>query len=245
MGEKLGKINKIMRFPIKGMKGENMQEVFVGFSGLIGDRIYAIRDKNNTSNFPWFTARQKNDLILYQPAFKKKIDIINQYPDANDFAMTVKSPKGKVYEINDPSLIEELEDESGKNLELRFSQAGMHDSRPVSILGVQTLEKLEEETGLKIDSRRFRMNFNIKWENNKPFYEEELIGKKLRIGDDLVIEITKKDARCFVITLDPDSAESKIEILKHIAKQHGGCFGVYAVVIKEGIAKQGDNIYLE
>ena len=89
------------------------------------------------------------------------------------------------------------------------------------------------------------MNLNVDWDNNKSFYEEGLLGKKIRIGEKLLLEITKKDARCPLITLDPETGEQKLELLKHIVKQHGGCFGVYAVVIREGIVKTGDSIFLE
>lgn len=245
MVEKIGSIKKILIFPVKSMKACEIDKVFVSFSGLIGDRVYAFVDKSKQNNFPWMTARQRHDMILYKPEFMNAIDPSFHYPNNEKLKVTVETPETKKYNINDNELLQELKQKTNKELELRFSQAGMQDSRPVSLLSFQSVDQLENEIDMKIDYRRFRMNLNVKWDNNKAFYEEELLGQKIRIGEKLILELTKKDARCSVITLDPDTAEQKIELLKHIAKKHGGCFGVYAVVIREGIVKTGDSIVLE
>jgi uncharacterized protein YcbX len=37
----IGTIGVISRFPVKGMAGEELSDVFVTYAGLVGDRVYA------------------------------------------------------------------------------------------------------------------------------------------------------------------------------------------------------------
>jgi len=39
--EQIGTLDAICRYPVKSMAGEQVDEAFVGFSGLMGDRAYA------------------------------------------------------------------------------------------------------------------------------------------------------------------------------------------------------------
>jgi uncharacterized protein YcbX len=34
----IGKVNSLWRYPVKGMRGEELDEAFAGFSGIYGDR---------------------------------------------------------------------------------------------------------------------------------------------------------------------------------------------------------------
>ena len=65
----IGKLKILRRYPVKSMKGEDLKEVFVSYTGVRGDRIYAIVDEENKTNFPWLTARQKAELLSFSPHF--------------------------------------------------------------------------------------------------------------------------------------------------------------------------------
>ena len=42
---RIGTIKELWRYPVKSMRGEQLDSVFVGFSGLMGDRFYSIVNK--------------------------------------------------------------------------------------------------------------------------------------------------------------------------------------------------------
>ena len=42
--ELIGTVESLWRYPVKSMRGEDLQEAFVGFPGLYGDRLYAFRN---------------------------------------------------------------------------------------------------------------------------------------------------------------------------------------------------------
>ncbi|MGH9757742.1 MAG: MOSC domain-containing protein [Candidatus Acidiferrales bacterium] len=239
-----GTLRLLRRYPVKSMAGEDLQEARVTFSGLVGDRVYAFIDNNNHSNFPWMTARQARQMLLFRPRFLDPPAIDEEIPEANRYSTEVISHEGEKYWMGDVRLTELLENRFGHSLRLRFSERSMTDARPVSLFGLGTLATLSEETGLALDPRRFRANFYVQWEGQPPFFEDQLVGRELQIGGDVTIQVVKKDRRCVIINLDPATAESSPVVLEKVARAHDGCAGVYGAVLREGVARADDPVYL-
>lgn len=242
-GEKLGTLRVLRRYPFKSMAGEDLDEVFVTFAGLVGDRSYAFVDRNNHSDFPWMTARQRHDMLLFRPRFLRAPDPTNEHPAHSAFAAEVVTPEGERLSLSDSSFTSHFEKRFGRELELRFSERAMQDACPVSLLGLATVKSLGEEAGLPLEHTRFRANFYIDWDNSKPYYEDALIGTSLRIGEKLIFTVVQNNMRCAIITLDPSTAEASPEVGKLVARNHGNCFGVYGSVLQEGIVRQGDTVF--
>jgi hypothetical protein len=240
-----GTLRNLRRYPVKGIAGEDLSEVFVTFAGLIGDRIYAFSDPQNHTNFPWMTARKWPGMILLQPRFLEPPSSGQEWPVANTFRVEVTTPEGDRYDVGDPRFHQYLEKQFGRSLEFRFSERSMHDARPVSLISRQTIEALSAETNLTLDHRRFRANFVVDWDSTGPFFEDSLVGRRARIGDVLEVMVVKNDARCNVITLDPDTAAASPEVLQTVAKHHASCAGVYGAVLREGIVRRGDRVSVD
>jgi uncharacterized protein len=241
--EKLGTLHILRRYPFKSMAGEDLAEIFVTYAGLTGDRAYAFVDKNNVSNFPWMTARQAHEMLLFRPRYLESPPISEEHPSAECFRAEVKTPEGRVLAVDDPQFTPFFEKRFDRQLELRFSERSMQDACPVSLLGTATIDSLSQETGMALDHRRFRTNFYIAWDNRKPYFEDGLVGERLQIGEKLTLMIVKKDSRCVIITLDPSSAETSPQVLETVTRNHGRCFGVYGSVIREGVVRSGDPVH--
>jgi uncharacterized protein YcbX len=158
----------------------------------------------------------------------------------------IETPDGKTFAINDPALTDNLRLNTDGNYELRLlrSDKAMTDCRPLSIFAVQTAEKLGEETGVPVDKRRFRANIYVDLISSEGFAEDEFVGRSIRIGSKVTVAVLQRDARCMMITLDPDSAEKTPAILKAVAQAHEGMAGVYGAVLVEGMIHQGDPVEL-
>ena len=241
-GAKLGTVEILRRYPFKGMAGEDLREVFVTYAGIAGDRAYAFVDPTNPSSFPWMTGRIKREMILLRPRFLAPPDPAEEHPARSCFRAEIATPEGRTLSVDDPAFTAFFEERFGRKLELRFSERAMHDARPLSLLGLDSLQSLSQETGMELDRRRFRANFYVRWDNGKAFYENELVGAKLRIGEKLTVMVVKKDARCVIITLDPSTAEASPEVFEAVAKNHASCLGVYASILREGIVRAGDAV---
>jgi uncharacterized protein len=226
------------------MATEDLDSVRVTFTGLVGDRVWAFVDNGNSSNFPWMTARQGHELVLFRPQFPDPPPPAEESPDPANYRIDVITSDGKKFRLDDPRFTEYVEKWFGRSLRLRFSERTMADAQPVSLFGMGTLRALSEETGKDLDARSFRSNFYVEWDNGQPFYENSLIGRELQIGDTVVVQAVKKAARCIIVTLDPEDASSAPKILEAVSRSNGGCVGIYGAVLREGIVQVNDLIYL-
>jgi uncharacterized protein len=102
----------------------------------------------------------------------------------------------------------------------------VNDARPVSIFGLATVRGLSEETKKYLDPRCFRANLYVQWDDDRPFFEDTLVGRQLRIGETITVLALEKDARCIMITLDPTDATPFPKLLETVSGQHSGCAGI-------------------
>jgi uncharacterized protein YcbX len=254
----MGKVESLWRYPVKSMRGEELDEAFAGFSGIYGDRLFAFRSSASPTGFPYLTAREQRRLLQYRPRFRypdkaarpinlTEAESMGANPlsaDLSELMVDVKTPDGKTLAIDDPALINMLRADIDEKhqLTLMRSQRAMTDCRPMSIFSLQSARQLAEETGTPIDKRRFRANVYVDLGAAGGFAENEFVGRSLRIGPKVVVTVLERDARCVMITLHPDTGEKEPAILKKVAQAHEGMAGVYGAVMVEGMLHKGDPV---
>src|SRR5882724_888868 len=254
----IGRVDSLWRYPVKSMRGEELDEAFAGYPGVYGDRLFAFKSSASPAGFPYFTAREQRRLLQYRPRFRDpdkaarpvnltEADSMGAGPlsaDISELMVDVETPDGKTLAIDDPVLIEMLCSEIDKKhqLTLMRSHRALTDCRPVSIFSLQSARQLAEETGTPIDKRRFRANVYVDLASDNGFGENELVGRSLKIGPKVVVRILERDARCMIITLDPDTGEKTPALLKKVAQAHDGMAGVYGAVLVEGTLRKGDSV---
>src|SRR5512144_1922227 len=67
MHMEIGQVEALFRYPVKSMRGEKLEVARLGWHGLEGDRRLAIRRMDDNSGFPWLSASQLPDLLLFAP----------------------------------------------------------------------------------------------------------------------------------------------------------------------------------
>jgi len=244
------------------MSGEAMTEAFMGFSGFYGDRCFAFKNSSARRGFPYLNATVQQQMLRYRPQFRyaeraakppNLTEAMSIAPgvtpanaESNDLILDVVTPSGAVVAVDNPALIEMLgEGLRGENhLTLVRSDRALTDCRPVSLISLQTVRQVEAELGIPIDKRRFRANVYLNLATDYGFAEDELVGRKLRIGSSAVIMVLERDPRCKMISLDPDTGEHNPEVLRKVAQAHAALAGVYCAVLVEGILSKNDSIEL-
>ena len=114
----------------------------------------------------------------------------------------------------------------------------------MTLFSLQTVGQLADETGIDVHKLQFRANFYVDWAEEGGFYEDELVGRRVTVGDKVELMVVERDPRCKFITIHPETAETTPALLKHVNRTRDGFAGVYAAVIKEGPVKTGDEIAL-
>jgi MOSC domain-containing protein len=254
----IGKVDSLWRYPVKSMRGGELDEAFAGFSGVYGDRLFAFKSSASPTGFPYLTAREQRRLLQYRPYFRypdkaarpinlTEAESMGANPvsaDPSELMVDVETPDGKKLAIDDPALMEMLRTDIDQKhqLTLMRSERALTDCRPVSIFSLQSARQLGEEIGTPLDKRRFRANVYVDLTSAKGFAENEFVGRSLRIGPKVIITILERDPRCVMITLDPDTGEKTPAILKRVAQAHDGMAGVYGAVMVEGMLHKGDPV---
>lgn len=259
----IGTVESLWRYPVKSMRGAEMPEVFMGFSGIYGDRCYAFKNSAARKGFPYLNANVQQQMLVYRPQFRhperaSKPPNLNEATsiapgvtpangDAEDMILDIVTPSGEIVSVDDPALLKLLgEGISEKNqLKLVRSDRALTDCRPVSLISLSTVQQVESELGIPIDKRRFRANIYFNFASDGGgFAEDNFVGCRLRIGSNATIMVLERDLRCKMISLDPETGEHNPEVLRKVAQAHGNFAGVYCAVLVEGLLKKGDLIEL-
>lgn len=240
MRKELATINDLYLYPVKSMRGVTVNAAHLGLNGFYGDRRYAFVQEElaGSDGFPWATGREKPRMILYTPRFE-------QTPTPqSDPAIWVQTPDGEEFEVGDLRLRGAIAREHGYPVFLLKNKRGNFDSQHVSLFSHATLKQLERESASSIDPRQFRENLYVEPFDGLPFMEEEWVGRVLRIGESALVGVTKKDSRCMMINIHPETAVQNPGVLRTVARLHEECAGIYANVIAPGIVSVGDTIEL-
>jgi len=144
----IGKVDSLWRYPVKSMRGEELDEIFAGYGGVYGDRLFAFKSSANQRGFPFFTGRDKRQMIRCRARFRypeKAARPINLgeaeklSPNINpvsasaaELMIDVETPDGKVFAIDDPGLVDNLGAGIDKKHELTLlrSDKAITDCRP-------------------------------------------------------------------------------------------------------------------
>lgn len=234
-GSVVGRVVGLWRYPVKAMAGEALTQVDVSWHGFAGDRRWAlIREGAEQSGFPWLTLRNREDLSLYRPSFADPAR-----PDSS--AVVVRSPSGESFDVTDAALAAGL---GLPGLRVVKQSRGIFDTFPLSLITTQTIDRLGEAVGARLDVRRFRPNLWVEAAGEEPFPEDRWVGSVLRIGT-MRLRIDKRDGRCVVINVDPDTAERNPAVLRAVARERQGHLGVYGSIVEPGRVATGDEVVLE
>jgi len=256
----VGRVESVWRYPVKSMRGESLPEIFAGFSGVYGDRLFALKSSAAPAGFPYLTGREWHEMLCYLPRFRHPekaakpanlaeaaalLSILNPVAaDPADLALDIETPSGEVLAIDDPALLRQIGERAGEghSLSLMRSERAMTDCLPISLFSLQTARQLGEEVGAVLDIRRFRANLYLDLDGAGGFSENDHVGRKLRIGPKVIVFVQERDPRCQMITLDPDTAAPNPEILRKVARGHDGTAGVYGAILAEGMIRAGDSV---
>src|SRR6478672_12470671 len=145
----VGKVESLWRYPVKSMRGEELDEVFAGYPGVYGDRVFAFKSSASPTGFPYFTAREQRRLLHYRPRFRypdkaarpvnfTEADKMGAGPlsaDISELMVDIETPAGQTLAIDDSALIDIMRSEVDEKhqLTLMRSHRPMTDCRPVSI----------------------------------------------------------------------------------------------------------------
>ena len=288
MAEFVGTIGAIMRFPVKSMLGESLDECDIVAGGVDGDRTHALVDP---STGKIASAKQPNlwrDLLAFSARTGAKTR-----GETNPPAIIVSDGGGNQIDVLDPDFDAKLSEWLGRKVRLidvrpagiELNRArpdevmtegvdasvtqdvlaiasaapggGFFDFAPLHVMTSASLGATRAAApAASIEAARYRPNIVIETPAPQMFAENAWVGRRLRIGAHVSIEVIAPTPRCAVPMLVhgtlPHSREAVAAVnrLNRIEFPPLGpgtfpCLGADATVVASGAVKCGDEVVLE
>jgi hypothetical protein len=238
MVTEIGHVEAIFRYPVKSMRGEQLEAAHLGWHGLDGDRRLALRRVDDRSGMPWLTASKFPELVLFTP-LRRKAGAQAEIPSH------VCTPDGKELPAFGEELAAEVGRRFGAPLQMMQLRHGIFDDACISVIASDTVREIGRLAGHTLDVRRFRPNILVRLLRPVAFQEDEWLGGVLSFGDGddaPAISVTQRDVRCSMVNLDPDSAVPAPEVLKAIVRVNQNNAGIYGAVTRTGQIAVGQSI---
>jgi uncharacterized protein YcbX len=258
VGRQIGTVASLWRYPVKSMRGESLDEAWVTERGIVGDRVWAVRELErggimSARTFPVLLelrARWEGDPACGQGALIK-IDL----------------PDGRTIRPDDPDAPALLSDmlhrrvalehvridrPSGAELEaiMRGQAYPPHrdffDEEVMHLVAMGTLEFMRTlEPGSDFDPRRFRANVYIDTgESEDGFIEDRWLDGVLEIGEQVRIIGMRPAIRCAMTTHPQAGLPRDVKILRTAWQYHQAYVGVFAAVGASGRIRVNDPVFL-
>ena len=172
----LATVVELWRYPVKSLLGEVLDEVTLEQRGVVGDRLYAVTDRNGKLGSGKTTTR-----------FRRLDGLFELRARVADEQTLVTLPDGRELAQGDPALDAFLSDRYSDELRVarenavsasrRVSAASAHDR-----FGGMAREQLPAS---QIDRRRFRPNMLLDAEG-RGLVEDAWVGRRFALGDAVI-----------------------------------------------------------
>jgi uncharacterized protein YcbX len=237
-----GTVQRLWRWPVKSMGGEQVGALSLGPHGVGGDRAHAVLHEHKGEWRP-LTAREASRLLAWSAAYPFNLGA-GLDPARPPHALLTDPGGRHTYRWGDPRLRSALERDIGRPVQLVRDPAGMPDVPGQVLITTQaTHEALEGELGRAIDVRRFRPNFHLALD--APAWAElAWPGAIVEFARGVRLEVVEACERCAIPTRDPDTQEKWPQLLAHLAAEHGQELGVLARVLAAGRVAEGEAVHI-
>ena len=206
------RVAELWRYPVKGLRGESLRSVELADGGIPGDRSVRVVDGRGT-----VTGRRKQALVGLDATLDgegRALIAGNRWDSAAGVAA-----------------VREL---AGEEADLVPAKGGhAHDLAHLLLVTDGGLAQLG------YDRRRFRPNIVVEGTDGPA--ELDWIGRRLRIGD-AVLFVEQPCERCVITTIDPDTIEVDLDVLKRARAELDGLMGIYCSVLAPATVAVGDPV---
>ena len=267
----VGKVSSLWRYPVKSMLGEQLDAVKIAPTGLLGDRAYALWDRQTQRIASAKNPKKWAKLLEFQATFVEAPQTSAVMPpvrfalpngdrvtsDHHDINNILSQLLGRDVELltavpETPSLDQYWPDLEGAanrdTITQLFMPAGtFFDSCPIHAITTATLDRLQQlyPQG-QFEPARFRPNILIEpIATESTFIENDWLGSQMTIGAEVCLSIDTACPRCVVTTVAQSDLPTDLEILRTTARHNNSIAGIRASVLQSGNIQCGDLIWLE
>jgi hypothetical protein len=230
----VGRLGAIRRYPVKSLVGEELDLVSVDDRGVVGDRLWCVRDADGKLGSGKSTRR-----------FRKMEGLLSLAAQYDDDVPVIDFGGGRQRRGDDDAVHQALRTLVGRPVRLSREEDVSHfDEGPIHLVTTATLRRLEEARGQGVDDRRLRPNFVIDTGDRVGFVEDAWIGRELALGDEVVLAVREPMPRCVMLNLAQRDLPEDADLLRTATRLNDAQVGVVADVVTAGQVRVGDEARL-
>lgn len=224
-------VAELWRYPVKSLLGEQVQAVQVEERGFVGDRLYAVTDRNGKLGSGKTTRR-----------FRRLDGLFDLRARSGGERPSVTLPDGREFAAGDAELDAFLSERYGDELRvLREDGVPHHDAAPLHLLTTASLRWLGKRIpASQIDRRRFRPNVLLE-ASDAALVEDAWVGRRFALGS-AVIRVVERTERCVMTTAAQSELPKDPSVLRAVTALNDACLGIYASVEQGGFVRVGDSL---
>lgn len=207
-------VSGLWRYPVKSLRGEALTSAVLTLDGVEGDRVIHVRGARGP-----LTGRTRHGLLTVQAGTSEDgVPLVDGLLwDSPEATTLIRERAGA-----DAILVADQTPQRFDVLNLLVATDG-------------AIERFGH------DVRRLRPNLVIS--GVPASAEAEWPGRALKIGE-AMIGIDSLRARCIVTTVDPDTGDQNLDVLREIRRDFGGELALNCWVIRPGTVRIGDEAQL-
>lgn len=177
----VGTVETLWRYPVKSMAGEELSQAPVDARGILGDRLYAVRDQDGKLGSGKDTRRfvKMDGLLDFHAAYLPDLTPVITLPDGR----SIRGDDEHVHWAITDGL-----NHSGVTL-VKESVISHFDAEPLHLITTAN----RQPTDTAADPRRIRPNLVIRVPETSGVPEESWIGRELHIGSHLIVDVVDAD----------------------------------------------------
>ncbi len=264
-----GTVATLWRYPVKSMRGEELNAAEITLKGMAGDRGYAVIDavsgKIASAKHPkkWGRLFDCRALLAPMRTNGQEGSLYVMLPDGTwatggsaDLEARLSAILQRAVRLTavvpaSPQLEEYWPDVQGRTRQNAVTDEALptgtfFDSALVHLMTTSTLNALRRlyPEG-RFETRRFRPNLVVtSAETAPPFVENEWIDRILAIGGEVRMKVTGPCPRCVMTTLPQGDLPEDPGILRTAVQHNRAAVGIYATVVTPGRVVRGDRVQL-
>jgi MOSC domain-containing protein len=228
----VGTVSLLARYPVKSMRGEQLDQAEIEPRGLVGDRQWAVYtpDGGIGSGKSSRRFRRVDGLLDFRAGLDATAGTVP----------LIETPDGHRFPADDPEADALLSAALHQPLRLaRETEVRHHDASALHLVTTAEVRRLAELLGDAVDTARFRPNVVLDVPG-ADFVEDEWTGRELRLGSEVVIRLGEGMPRCVMVGLPQGALGQDGRILKLLAQENQLLLGLKAEVVRGGSVRVGD-----
>jgi uncharacterized protein len=266
-----GTIAALWRYPVKSMRGEELESAEVTERGLLGDRAYALVDVETGKVVSAKNPRKWSNLLDFTSRLVEPPRRADAMPAAR-----ITTPDGTGIGTDDPSFDGRLTELVGRPVrltssageapriegywpdyewlesrdaifEVKLPPGTFFDAAVVHLLTTATLDTFRSlSPRSRFEIPRFRPNVVVALAGgSEGFPENDWAGRTLRLGDEVRLAISEPCPRCVMTTVSQGDLPKDPDVLRTVVQRNAGNVGVLASVLRGGRIRRGDAVVVE